>query len=146
MRSIPTDLAEFVDRLPKNIGLTVVRNKADLTGGSGAEVRSWARRLPHLPPRPRLGLPALREHLKGVHGLPGATPRGLYGPPPPPWTRWSAPAERLLVAKRTLEVYVAGELVKPRLRLAQESLSRITSEFSSDDLLGRIFSSFCIGK
>ncbi len=55
-------------------------------------------------------------------------------------------AERLLVAKEQLEVFVAGELVAEELRLAQESLSEITGEFSSDDLLGRIFSSFCIGK
>jgi len=32
------------------------------------------------------------------------------------------------------------------LRLAQQSLAEITGEFSSDDLLGRIFGSFCIGK
>ena len=40
----------------------------------------------------------------------------------------------------------AGELVAEDLRQAQESLSQITGEFSSDDLLGEIFSSFCIGK
>jgi len=40
----------------------------------------------------------------------------------------------------------AGELVAEDLRQAQESLSQITGDFSSDDLLGEIFSSFCIGK
>jgi tRNA modification GTPase len=40
----------------------------------------------------------------------------------------------------------AGELLAEELRLAQISLSQITGEFSSDDLLGEIFSSFCIGK
>ena len=40
----------------------------------------------------------------------------------------------------------AGELLAEELRLAQQSLSEITGEFTSDDLLGRIFSSFCIGK
>jgi tRNA modification GTPase len=49
-------------------------------------------------------------------------------------------------AKVQLEVYAAGELVAEELRLAQEQLSTITGAFSSDDLLGRIFSSFCIGK
>lgn len=39
-----------------------------------------------------------------------------------------------------------GELAAEELRLAQEQLSSITGEFSSDDLLGEIFSSFCIGK
>ncbi len=40
----------------------------------------------------------------------------------------------------------AGELLAEDLRLAQNDLSQITGEFSSDDLLGEIFSSFCIGK
>ncbi len=40
----------------------------------------------------------------------------------------------------------AGELLAEELRLAQQQLSDITGEFSSDDLLGEIFSSFCIGK
>ncbi|MBD3776350.1 MAG: hypothetical protein IE920_04355, partial [Thiotrichales bacterium] len=40
----------------------------------------------------------------------------------------------------------AGELLAEDLRLAQEALSEITGRFTSDDLLGRIFTSFCIGK
>ena len=40
----------------------------------------------------------------------------------------------------------AGELLAEDLRQAQQSLGEITGAFSSDDLLGRIFSSFCIGK
>ena len=54
--------------------------------------------------------------------------------------------EHLQLAKVQLEVYAAGELVAEELRLVQEYLSEITGAFSSDDLLGRIFSSFCIGK
>lgn len=42
--------------------------------------------------------------------------------------------------------YKAGELLAEDLRAAQESLSEITGEFTSDDLLGVIFSEFCIGK
>ncbi len=40
----------------------------------------------------------------------------------------------------------AGELVAEDLRQAQRRLGEITGEFTSDDLLGRIFSGFCIGK
>jgi tRNA modification GTPase len=39
-----------------------------------------------------------------------------------------------------------GELLAEELKLAQQELSSITGEFSSDDLLGRIFADFCIGK
>lgn len=45
-----------------------------------------------------------------------------------------------------LEQSNAGELLAEDLRQAQRYLSEITGEFSSDDLLGVIFSSFCIGK
>jgi tRNA modification GTPase len=40
----------------------------------------------------------------------------------------------------------SAELVAEELRLAQEALSMITGEFTPDDLLGEIFSKFCIGK
>lgn len=45
-----------------------------------------------------------------------------------------------------LNTYEAGELLAEELRLAQQSLAEITGDFTSDDLLGRIFSDFCIGK
>ena len=45
-----------------------------------------------------------------------------------------------------LQMHAAGELLAEDLRQAQQQLNEITGEFSSDDLLGRIFSSFCIGK
>ena len=39
-----------------------------------------------------------------------------------------------------------GELMAEDLREAQQQLNEITGEFTTEDLLGRIFSSFCIGK
>ena len=49
-------------------------------------------------------------------------------------------------ADEQLHTYHAGELVAESLRQAQLSLNEITGEFTADDLLGKIFGSFCIGK
>jgi len=49
-------------------------------------------------------------------------------------------------ASRSFELSRSGELVAEDLRAAQHHLNEITGEFTSDDLLGEIFSSFCIGK
>ncbi|MGS3177507.1 tRNA uridine-5-carboxymethylaminomethyl(34) synthesis GTPase MnmE [Aeromonas sanarellii] len=136
---------EFVDRLPKNIGLTVVRNKADLTGEDLAPSEELGHAVYRISAKTELGLPTLREHLKACMGFQGNTEGGFMARRRH-LDALERAAERLLVAKEQLEVYVAGELVAEELRLAQESLSEITGEFSSDDLLGRIFSSFCIGK
>jgi tRNA modification GTPase len=54
--------------------------------------------------------------------------------------------DTLTRAERQLAKYQAGELVAEDLRETQNLLGQITGEFSSDDLLGRIFTSFCIGK
>ena len=55
-------------------------------------------------------------------------------------------SSHLLLGKEQLEVYQAGELLAEELRMCQMALSEITGKFTSDDLLGKIFSSFCIGK
>ncbi|MGL5030685.1 MAG: tRNA uridine-5-carboxymethylaminomethyl(34) synthesis GTPase MnmE [Aeromonas sp.] len=136
---------ELVDRLPKNIGLTVVRNKADLTGEELAPSEEYGHAIYRISAKTELGLPALREHLKQCMGFQGNTEGGFMARRRH-LDALERAAERLLVAKEQLEVFVAGELVAEELRQAQESLSEITGEFSSDDLLGRIFSSFCIGK
>ena len=54
--------------------------------------------------------------------------------------------EHIQIAHQHLTVSKAGELVAEELRLAQDYLNQITGEFTSDDLLGKIFGSFCIGK
>jgi tRNA modification GTPase len=48
--------------------------------------------------------------------------------------------------RNQLEQYRAGELLAEELRQAQRALSEITGEFTTEDLLGEIFSGFCIGK
>jgi tRNA modification GTPase len=52
----------------------------------------------------------------------------------------------LAAGRMELGEHQAGELLAEELRLAQKALGEITGEFTSDDLLGQIFASFCIGK
>ena len=55
-------------------------------------------------------------------------------------------SECIRQAARTFGSTRSGELMAEDLRAAQQHLNQITGEFTSDDLLGKIFSSFCIGK
>lgn len=54
--------------------------------------------------------------------------------------------QHLITGLEQLESYVAGEILAEELRICQLELDQITGEFTSDDLLSKIFSSFCIGK
>ncbi len=91
------------------------------------------------------GLDLLRAHLKhamGFHtaesGTVSARQRHLDA-----LVRARAHVEE---GARQLNERRAGELFAEELRAAQHDLGEITGEFTTDDLLGRIFSSFCIGK
>jgi len=55
-------------------------------------------------------------------------------------------AEHLVAGVSAMEKFQAGELLAEELRLGQQALGEITGEMLPDDLLGKIFSSFCIGK
>jgi tRNA modification GTPase len=132
-------------RLPKDVPVTLVFNKCDLSRGIPlADTVSG-------PPRLTLsavsgeGLDKLRTHLKSCMdyrpaeaGTISARRRHLDA-----LARARAHVEE---ATRQLRERRAGELVAEELRLAQQHLAQITGEFTSDDLLGRIFASFCIGK
>ena len=54
--------------------------------------------------------------------------------------------ELLVRGQNQLAYHRAGELLADDLRRSHQVLGEITGEFTSDDLLGKIFSSFCIGK
>jgi len=59
----------------------------------------------------------------------------------------SEASEHLAIATQHVDAQpMPIELLAEELRLTQEALSTITGEFTADDLLGEIFSRFCIGK
>lgn len=142
----PADIwPEFMARLPASLPIVVVRNKADITGEALGQTEVNGHSLIRLSARTGDGVDLLRNHLKQVmgfnHNMEGgflARRRHLQA--------LEQAAQHLVQGKDQLLGAWAGELLAEELRLAQQSLSEITGEFTSDDLLGRIFSSFCIGK
>ncbi|MFP1723621.1 tRNA uridine-5-carboxymethylaminomethyl(34) synthesis GTPase MnmE [Lonsdalea quercina] len=136
---------EFMARLPKTLPITVVRNKADITGETlGIEDMS-THSLIRLSARTGEGVDLLRNHLKESMGFTSSTESGFLARRRHLQALESA-AEHLEQGREQLVSAYAGELLAEELRLSQQALSEITGEFTSDDLLGRIFSSFCIGK
>ncbi|MCA7001036.1 tRNA uridine-5-carboxymethylaminomethyl(34) synthesis GTPase MnmE [Dickeya solani] len=136
---------EFMARLPHRLPITVVRNKADVTGEPlGIEdVNTYS--LIRLSARTGDGIDLLRDHLKQSMGFTSNTEGGFLARRRHLQALEQA-AQHLQQGHEQLVGAYAGELLAEELRLAQQSLSEITGEFTSDDLLGRIFSSFCIGK
>ncbi|MGM3189590.1 tRNA uridine-5-carboxymethylaminomethyl(34) synthesis GTPase MnmE [Dickeya dadantii subsp. dieffenbachiae] len=136
---------EFMARLPKTLPITVVRNKADVTGEPlGIEdVNTYS--LIRLSARTGDGIDLLRDHLKQSMGFTSNTEGGFLARRRHLQALEQA-AQHLQQGHEQLVGAYAGELLAEELRLAQQALSEITGEFTSDDLLGRIFSSFCIGK
>ena len=136
----------FIERLPAKLPITVVRNKADVTSETLGISKVNGHSLIRLSARTGEGVDVLRNHLKSRawasipiwKAVSSCRRRHLQALSKPPVISSRA--------KRSCWGAWAGELLAEELRLAQQALSEITGEFTSDDLLGRIFSSFCIGK
>ncbi len=92
-----------------------------------------------------IGIEQLRTHLKSIMGYKNTT-EGGFSARRRHITSLEKAKDALINGQIQLEQFSAGELLAEDLRLAQEYLGEITGKFSSDDLLGEIFSSFCIGK
>ncbi|OSN07316.1 tRNA modification GTPase [Lonsdalea iberica] len=136
---------EFMARLPKTLPITVVRNKADITGETLGIEDVSTHSLIRLSARTGEGVDLLRNHLKESMGFTSNTESGFLARRRHLQALERA-AEHLEQGRDQLVSAYAGELLAEELRLSQQALSEITGEFTSDDLLGRIFSSFCIGK
>lgn len=136
---------EFFAKLPANIGLTVIRNKVDLTGESVGIDEQGEYPVISISASAGQGIALLSEHLKACMGFNGHN-EGQFIARRRHLDAIERAAEHLYSGKQQLEDHLAGELLAEELRLTQEQLNQITGEFSSDDLLGKIFSSFCIGK
>jgi len=132
-------------RLPADVPVTLVFNKCDLA--VGLPVPDTLTRPPHitLSALTGQGLEELRAHLKQCMGY-QSVEAGAISARRRHLEALARAREHTEAAARQLAEQRAGELVAEELRAAQQALSEITGEFTSDDLLGRIFAGFCIGK
>ena len=135
----------IIKTLPAHISLTKIYNKIDLLNRPAELTENEDGTQIYLSIKKEIGMDLLKQHLKQSVGF-------------------DAAADNVFIARRRhiealtkglafvqnglaqLQNNQAGELVAEDLRQAQNCLAEITGEFTSDDLLGKIFSSFCIGK
>ncbi len=142
--------ANLQQKLPALVPVIDVWNKtdmaqADVQARHTAQLASDSGQIA-LSARTGDGLDALRKRLLEVAGWQSA-PEGLYLARARHVEALQAVEAHLEMADEQLAAQAAHlDLLAEELRLAQISLNSITGEFSSDDLLGVIFSSFCIGK
>lgn len=138
---------DFIDQLPASAPVTVIRNKVDLSGESVGISEPSGETTPviRLAAKSTEGLEVLRDHLKHCMGFASTTEGGFLAR-----RRHLDALERarksLLQGQAQLEGYGAGELLAEDLRAAQDALGEITGQITPDELLGKIFGSFCIGK
>lgn len=135
---------EFAQALPDLARLTLVINKIDLTSQK-AEYLDKAPPVIRLSAKTGVGVDLLREHLKSIMGY-GGEVEGTFTARQRHVDAIERAQAALEQGRAQLVQSGAGELLAEDLRLAQEHLGEITGRFTPDDLLGRIFSSFCIGK
>ncbi len=136
---------EFFKALPNKMPVLILKNKIDLLNENPALEKAEDHTIISLSIKYNQGIDLLENYLKEFMGY-QTMPEGTF----------IARRRHLNAIDRThafiqksieqLETHKALELSAEELRQAQHALSEITGEFTSDDLLGRIFSSFCIGK
>ena len=137
---------EFLEQRPDPAKVTLIRNKADLSGENIAlEVSEDGHVTISLSAKSTDGLDLLREHLKACMGY-EQTSESSFSARRRHLEALQQASKALEHGRAQLTLAGAGELLAEDLRQAQHFLGEITGAFSSDDLLGRIFSSFCIGK
>ena len=136
---------QILDQLPHQLPVTRVFNKIDLSGARAEIVEDENGVKIKLSAKNGEGIDHLRDHLKTQVGYHGSSD-GLFMARRRHLDALERARQHIEKGYEQLQAHHAGELLAEELRIAQQSLGEITGEVSSDELLGRIFTSFCIGK
>ena len=141
----PGDIGALQAELPSGVPVIVVRNKIDLSGEAPGLASNGAPALVRISALTGAGLPDLRQLIKEQAGF-GETGEGTVIARQRHLDSIRRARAHFDAGREQLESQRAGELLAEELRGAQQALAEITGEFTSDDLLGKIFGTFCIGK
>jgi tRNA modification GTPase len=141
---VPPRPAEL-DGLPAHVPVTLVMNKIDLLGTGPRWIEEGGTTRIDVSALTGEGLDLVRQHLRQGAGYQNLG-SGALSARRRHLDALARAREYVRAAAETLTVTQATELFAEDLRLAQRCLGEITGEFTSDELLGEIFSSFCIGK
>ncbi len=142
--STDPDCESILQTLPSGLDITKIYNKIDLIEKQPEIIETEQGKQIHLSIKKDLGMDLLKNFLKQSVGFNSGMDDVFIAR--------RRHIEALNKGKESVESALvqlkiqAGELVAEELRQAQNSLAEIIGAFSSDDLLGKIFSSFCIGK
>lgn len=142
--STDPEINSVINTLPPGLDITKIYNKIDLIDVDPEITETEHGCQIYLSVKKEIGMDLLTNYLKKSVGFNGETDDVFIAR--------KRHIEALSKGQQSVENALeqlqnqAGELVAEDLRQAQNSLAEITGAFSSDDLLGRIFSSFCIGK
>lgn len=144
-----TDPHELIPELSEHLDdfrhITLIRNKIDLVNEAASLEEIDGLTQIRLSARENIGVDLLQQHLKTVMGYQGSG-EGAFMARRRHLDAIEQATEVLNTGLWQLESNGAGELLAEDLRLAQQLLGEITGQISADDLLGKIFGSFCIGK
>ncbi len=136
---------QLMAQFPESIDIIIIHNKIDLADKIPSINHSEHQTEIYLSAKQNAGIELLKDHLKQCMGFQSAG-EGTFMARRRHLEAIQKAIQNVENGLLQLQEFSAGELLAEELRLAQNALSEITGEFTSDDLLGRIFTSFCIGK
>ena len=131
--------------LPADKPLTLIRNKIDQSGRPPAHVQENAMDVIYLSAKTGAGMDLLTQHLQKAVGF-HPEDEGVFIARRRHLDALQRAQTAIEAGYHCLTGMGAGELLAEELRQAQQALGEITGTFTNEDLLDRIFSSFCIGK
>jgi tRNA modification GTPase len=139
--STESSIDQIISKLPKNLPRLIVHNKVDLIKKNAGKHNNKI----YISAKHKTGIETLKTELKQMMGYQQNNEDSFIA------RRRHLDAlkkTKVLVenAETQLITFNAGELMAEELRQAQDELGKITGKFTSDELLGEIFSNFCIGK